>query len=554
MISRRVFSEKSAQGFRRRAYVKAAGFSDYDLERPLIGIANTWSELGACHYHLRDLAEAVKRGVWQAGGFPVEFNAFSVNEILCQVSSLIYRNLVAIDTEELILSQPLDGVVLLSACDKHPPGQLMGAASADVPAIILTGGPMLSGHYGGEAIGCCSDSRRLWTEHRAGNLGEAELTEMENAIAPSCGTCTVMGTASTMAAMCEALGMALPGTAAIPAVDARRRHAAEATGRQIVEAVRQGLRPSRIMTPAAFDNAIKVLMALGGSTNAVIHLTAIARRLGIALSLERFDQLSRSTPWLATVKPNGPYLMEDFYRAGGVPALMAEILPLLDGMAPTITGRTLAENVRGARVRDRRVIAALGQPQGAEGGLAVLRGNLAPNGAVIKSSAASPGLLRHRGPAVVFDSYEQCMAHMNDDDYELDAAAVLVVRNEGPIGGPGMPESGGNITLPRKLLRRGVRDVVRVTDARMSGTAFGTIVLHVDPESAVGGPLAAVRSGDEVELDVPNRRLQLRVSDEEIARRLAAWQAPRPTWARGYRALYLRHVTQASLGCDLDFM
>lgn len=547
------FQDPGYYGFARRAWLRAEGFGPGIFQgKPVIGIANSWSELNNCNAHLRQTAEAVKRGVWQAGGLPLEFPTISLGEVFLRPTAMLYRNLMAMDVEEMIRANPLDGVVLLAGCDKTTPAQLMGAASADLPAILVPGGPMLAGQWRDRRLGAGTDGRKLFDLFRAGQLSEEEWCEIEGAIARSAGHCTVMGTASTMACLAEALGMALPGAAAVPAADARHLALAEAAGVRIVEMVREELRPSKIMTAAAFRNAITVLMALGGSTNAVIHLIAIAGRLGIRLPLRLFDQISRGTPWIADVKPSGRHLMEDFFRAGGVPALLNELLPRLEGDCLTVTGATLKENVARAKCFDREVIRPLSDPLSAEGGIAVLWGNLAPRGALIKQTAASPHLLRHRGRAYVFENYSQMTAEIDREDLPVEADTILVMKNCGPRGAPGMPEW-GHIPMPRKLLRQGVTDMVRISDARMSGTSFGAVVLHVAPESAVGGPLAAVRTGDEILLDVENRRLELLVPDQEIQRRLAAFQPPAPPYRRGYGRLFLEHVTQADLGCDFDF-
>lgn len=541
--------------FMRRAFAKGMGFTDEDMARPIIGICNSWSELNHCNSHLKEVAEAVKRGVWQAGGWPLEFPTISLGEIFISPTSMLYRNLMALDTEEMIRAQPIDGVVLLANCDKTTPAQLMGAVSADLPAIMITGGPTLSGRWRGNDLGACTDCRRYWTEYRAGSIGDKEIGEIEEALFRSHGHCTVMGTASTMAAVAEALGMMLPGAAAIPAPDSKRLRLAEETGRRIVQMVADGLRPSRIVTREAIENAIRVCVAVGGSTNAVIHLIAIARRAGIDLPLELWDELSRETPYIAKIKPSGPYQMEDLYDAGGIPAVMKELLPLLHGDALTVTGQSVAANLADVPATHRReVVASLNEPFGDEGGIAVLRGNLAPSGAIVKHTAASPALLKHRGRAVVFRSIEDMTARINDPDLDVTPDSVLVLQNAGPVGAPGMPEA-GMIPIPAKLLAQGVRDMVRISDARMSGTAYGTVVLHVAPESAVGGPLGAVRDGDEIELDVPGRALTLHVSESEIANRLRT--GPRAERSeltrRGYGWLYAQHVLQADQGCDFDF-
>ena len=551
--SQTFFGEGGVAGFTHRAFTKAMGYDDQDMRRPTIGICNTVSDLNPCNLILRDLADAVKRGVWQAGGLPLEFPTISLGEIYLNPTSMLLRNLAAMDTEEMIRGQPLDGVVLLVNCDKTTPAALMGAASADLPCILVSGGPMLDGHWNGQRLGACTDCRRLTAEYRAGQLDEATYREIEDGIVRSHGHCMVMGTASTMNSLAEALGIALPGNGAIPAADSRRLRLAEAAGRRIVALAQEGVRPSQIMTQAAFENAITLLCAIGGSTNAVVHLAAIAGRLGLDLPLALFDRLSRRTPLIVNARPTGQYQMEDVFYAGGMPAVLRELLPLLHGDALTVTGRTLAENVEAARVVNPKVIHPLDKPLQSEGGLAVLTGNLATDGAVIKHAAASSHLLQHVGPALVFRDMADLRARLDDPNLPVTPVHVLVLQNVGPVGGPGMPEV-GNFPIPAKLLRQGVRDMVRVSDARMSGTAFGTIVLHVAPESAVGGPLALVQDGDRVELDVAGRHLTLHVSDGELARRRAEWSPRPPAYTRGYGRLFLDHVTQAPLGCDFDFL
>jgi dihydroxy-acid dehydratase len=541
--------------FIRGAYARGAGLTAEDLARPTIGIAQTWSEFNPCHRHLREIAEAVKRGVWQAGGLPLEFPTISLGEIYLSPTSMLFRNLMAMDTEEMILGQPMDGVVLLGGCDKTLPAQIMGAASADRPAIVVTAGPMLAGRYEGARLGACTDCRRFWSEHRAGTLDPVRLEAVQGELFPSTGTCMVMGTAGTMAALTEALGLTLPGMAAIPAPLARRLRLAEAAGRRIVEMAREDLRPSAILTRPAFDNALRVLMALGGSTNAVVHLLAIAGRAGVPITLDDFDRVGRTTPVVANVRPSGNYHMEDLAEAGGIPGVMKVLAPLLAREAMTVTGQRLGAVLDGVPAPGawQDVIAPLERPLRAEGGLAILRGSLAPDGAVLKVSAASPAYLRHRGPACVFRDLEDLDARVDDPALPVTAASVLVLQNAGPVGGPGMPEA-GSLPIPAKLLATGVRDMVRVSDARMSGTAGGTVVLHIAPESAVGGPLALVRDGDEIELDAEARRLDLRVPDGELARRRAEWRAPAPGLTRGYRRLFVERVLQASEGCDFDFL
>ena len=548
------FGGFSYESTTRRAWMRSQGFGPQVFQgRPVVGICNSFSELNNCNAHLRELAEAVKRGVWAAGGFPLEFPTISLGEVFMKPTTMLFRNLMAMDVEECIRANPIDGVVLLAGCDKTTPAQLMGAASADIPALMVTGGPMLAGNWKGNVLGSGTDGRKYFQEVRAGRITEEQWCEIESCIARSAGHCTVMGTASTMASMAEALGMAPTGNAAIPAVDSRRYQLAEAAGRRIVEMIREDLRPSQVLTRAAFENAIKVDMAIGGSTNAVVHLMAIAGRAGVDLSLSDFDRLSRQTPFLANVKPSGEYVMEDFFYAGGLPAVMRELLPLLDGTAVTVTGRTVAENLQNVEAGDRKVVRALDQPIHPEGGTAILYGSLAPDGAVIKQTAASARLLQHRGRALVFSNFDQLKARIDDPALDVDENTVLVLQNAGPRGGPGMPEW-GHLPIPSKLLKKGIDDMVRISDARMSGTSFGTDVLHVAPEAAVGGPLALVQTGDEISLDVEGRRLDLCVPEAEMNRRRAAWRPAPPHYSRGYGKHFLEHVTQANLGCDFDFL
>ena len=541
-------------GFTARAFTKSMGFTQEDISKPVIGIAQTWSEFNTCNQHFKQVAEAVKRGVWQEGGLPLEFPTISLGEVHTQPTSMLFRNLMAMDTEEMIRAQPMDAVVLLAACDKTTPAALMGAASANVPAIMVSGGPMLNGRHNGLSLGACTDCGRYTAELRAGTITAEEYCEVEDSLCRSAGSCMVMGTASTMASMAEALGMALPGNAAIPAPDVRRMQLAEYSGRQAVRLARSGLKPSDIMTRVAFENAIRVCMAIGGSTNAVIHLTAIAGRLGIELELDLFDRLSRETPWIVNLKPSGQYQMEELFEAGGIPAVMKELEPLLDGSPITVTGQTIGQNLADFRkTRNREVIAPLEAPLGKEGGTVVLRGNLCPDGAVCKQAAASEALMTHRGRAVVFTSIDDLRDRIDDPDLDVTAESVLVLQNAGPVGAPGMPEV-GFMPIPKKLLELGVRDMVRISDARMSGTSYGTIVLHVAPEAAVGGPLSLVRTGDVISLDVPNRQLTLEISDTELAQRRAAWRPAPLQFERGYRMLYQQHVTQAPQGVDFDFL
>jgi L-arabonate dehydrase len=552
--SRNWFGRKDLDGFVHRSWIKAEGFSDLMFDgRPVIGIANSWSELTNCNAHLRQVAEAVKRGVLSAGGFPLEFPTISLGEILMKPTTMLFRNLMAMDVEECIRAYPLDGVVLLSGCDKTTPAMLMGAASADVPAIMVTGGPMLRGKWGQEEIGSGTDVWRYWAERRAGRLSEEEWCEMESCMSRSAGHCMVMGTASTMASMVEALGMTLPGNAAIPAPDSRRLTLAELSGRRIMEMVSEDLRPSKVLTADAFDNAIRADMAIGGSTNAIIHLVAIAGRAGVPLPLDRFDELSRTTPFLLNVRPSGKYLMEDFFYAGGLPVVLKELLPLLHRDTLTVTGKSIADNVSAATNHNDDVIRSLAMPISSEGGTVILKGNLCPEGAVLKQSAASPHLLVHRGQAVVFEDHADLHARIDDPELPVDETSVLVLKRVGPKGAPGMPEWGA-APIPQKLLRKGVKDMVRISDARMSGTSYGTVVLHVSPEAEAGGPLALVCDGDLIELDVPGRRLTLNISDEELARRRAGWKPRPPHYTRGYGKLFLDHVLQAHEGVDFDFL
>jgi L-arabonate dehydrase len=547
---------RDLDGFLHRSWLKSTGVTDESFrDRPVIGICNSWSELVNCNVHLRGLAEAVKRGVLQAGGFPREFPVMSLGESLMKPTTMLYRNLMAMDVEESIRSYPLDGVVLLTGCDKTNPASVMGACSANIPAIVVTGGPMLNGHWRGHELGSCSDCWHYHEELRGGRITERDFTEIENSMSRSNGHCMTMGTASTMACMTEALGLTLPGAAAIPAVDSRRAHVAEAAGRQIVELVQAGLRPSDILTREAFENAIRALHAISGSTNAIIHLIAYAGRLGVELPLSLFDELCVSTPWLVNLKPAGERLMEDFYYAGGLPAVLEQIRDLLHLDAITVTGQTLGENLDAVstEIIDDTVIRARERPLDEGGALVVLRGNLCPDGAVMKISAADRRLLSHEGRAVVFEDIHDLAARVDDPELEVDSDSVMVLRNAGPVGAPGMPEW-GHLPIPAKLLRQGVSDLLRISDARMSGTSYGAVVLHVAPESAVGGPLALVQSGDRIRLDVEERTLDVLIEDAELGRRRAAWTPPARKDERGYRQLYEQHVLQANQGCDLDFL
>jgi len=526
--------------------------SDY-RGKPVIAIVNTWSDINPCHTHFRQRAEDVKRGVWSAGGFPVELPAMSLSEPFQKPTTMLYRNLLAMETEELLRSYPVDGAVLMGGCDKTTPGLLMGATSMDLPSLFMPAGPMLRGHWGGTTLGSGSDTWKYWADLRAGAITEEDWQEIENGIARSPGHCMTMGTASTMTSAAEALGVTLPGAASVPAADSRHAVMAAHTGRRIVEMVWQDIKLSDILTMAAFRNAITTVLAIGGSTNAVIHLIAMARRAGVQLGLDDFEELARRTPLLANIRPSGKYLMEDFFYAGGLPALLANLGDLLDTTALTANGSTLGENIARAKVFNEDVIRTREDPLVESDTLAVLRGNLAPDGAVIKPPAAEPRLHRHAGPAVVFENYDDMAARIDDPDLPADENSVLVLKNAGPLGAPGMPEW-GQLPIPKKLLDKGVRDMVRISDARMSGTSYGACVLHVAPESYVGGPLAFVRDGDVIELDVAARRLSLNVGDDELDKRRADWQQPPPKFGRGYGALYLKHIMQANEGCDFDFL
>ncbi|HZS04390.1 MAG TPA: L-arabinonate dehydratase [Blastocatellia bacterium] len=542
------------RSFTHRSRMKQMGFGPSDYAgKPVIAVVNTWSDLTSCHTHFRTRAEEVKRGVWQAGGFPVEIPALPLNETYMKPSPMMYRNLLALEVEELLRSQPIDGAVLMGGCDKTTPGLLMGAVSMNVPAIYLPAGPMLRGNLNGQVLGSGSDVWKFWAEKCAGNITEAEWNSMEDGIARSAGTCMTMGTASTMMSLAETLGMTLPGASSIPAVDASHSRMATECGRRIVEMVWEDLKPSDILTMQSFENAITADMAIGGSTNAIIHLVAMAGRAGIKLDLKKFDDISHRTPMLANIRPSGRFLMEDFYYAGGLRALLWQIRDLLHLDCATVSGRTLGENIREAKVHNAEVIRPPDNPVATMGGTAILYGNLAPNGAVIKPTAAERHLLQHTGRAVVFSDYNDMNARIDDEQLEVDENSVIVLQNAGPLGGPGMPEW-GMLPIPKKLLKKGVRDMVRISDARMSGTSYGACILHVSPESYIGGPLAFVRDRDLVELDVPNRKLHLRVSDEEMEKRRAAWVKPERRYERGYGALFSEHVTQADQGCDFDFL
>ncbi len=550
--SHRWLGVKDLRAFGHRSRLLQMGYAREDWQgKPVIGILNTWSDINPCHAHFKLRVEEIKRGIWQAGGFPLELPALSLSEPFVKPTTMLYRNLLAIEAEELIRSHPIDGVVLMGGCDKTTPGLIMGALSTDLPTIFFPAGPMLRGNWHGVPLGSGSDSWKYWAELRAGRITEREWQEVEEGIARSFGHCMTMGTASTMTAIAEAMGLVLPGGSSIPAADANHPRLASATGRRIVELVWQDLRPRTVVTARTIDNAIRVHMAMGGSTNAMIHLVAMARRAGVPLGLDRFDAIAREVPVLADVRPSGRYLMEDFYYAGGILALMKQLAPLLDLGCPTIDGRTLGEVLEGVKVHEPEIVRSLAEPVASEA-CAILRGNLAPHGAVIKPSAAEPRLLRHEGPAIAFEDYDEMAARIDDPALEVTPDHILVLKNAGPVGGPGMPEW-GMLPIPKKLLQAGVRDMIRISDARMSGTSYGACVLHVSPEAAVGGPLALVRTGDRIALDVAARRLELRVPEEELARRREAWR-PRPAPARGWERLFLAHIRQAHEGCDFDIL
>ncbi|MFE0024684.1 L-arabinonate dehydratase [Amycolatopsis sp. NPDC059021] len=552
--SHRWFGGDDLRGFSHRARARQLGFAPGEhLGKPVIGILNTWSDINPCHMHLRERAEQVKRGVWQAGGFPLEFPVATLSETYQKPTPMLYRNLLAMETEEILRSYPIDGAVLMGGCDKTTPALLMGAASAGLPAIFVPAGPMLRGHWRDEVLGSGTDMWRYWDDRRAGLIGDEELSELERGLARSPGHCMTMGTASTMTSAAEVLGLTLPGAASIPAVDSAHHRMAAASGARIVEMVWADLTIGRVLDERAYADAVTTVLALGGSTNAVIHLIAMAGRSRIPLSLNDFDAIARRVPVLANIRPGGAWLMEDFYYAGGLPGLLSRLTDLLHTDRLTVSGRTLGETLATARVHNDDVIRPRDNPIAPEGGVAVLRGNLAPSGAVIKHIAAEARLLTHTGPAVVFDDYTDLKRRINDPELGITADSVLVLRGSGPLGGPGMPEY-GMLPIPDRLLAEGVRDMVRISDARMSGTSYGACVLHVAPESAAGGPLALVRDGDRITLDVPARTLRLEVDSAELDRRRAAWTPPEPACERGYGALYAQHVTQADQGCDFDFL
>jgi dihydroxy-acid dehydratase len=553
--SHRWFGVRDLRSFGHRSRTAQMGYdrSDY-AGKPVIAILNTWSDINHCHTHFRQRAEEVKRGVWQAGGFPLEMPAMALAETMQKPTTMMYRNFLAMETEELLRSYPVDGCVLMGGCDKTTPALIMGATSMNLPTIYLPAGPMLNSHWRDQTLGSGSDTWKYWDELRAGRISEQDWQGIEDTIARSPGTCMTMGTAATMMSLAEALGFTLPGYSSIPAVDSNHAKMAALTGKRIVDMVWEDLKPRDFLSRGSFDNAITTLMAMGGSTNAIVHLVAMAGRAGLAFPLERYNEISAKTPVIANVRPSGSrYLMEDFFYAGGLRALLWQLRDLLDLSAKTVNGRTLGENIEGATVWNADVILPRDKPLKASGGIVMLRGTLAPDGAVIKTSAADPRLLRHTGRAVVFEDYNDMAARIDRDDLEVDANSVLVLKNAGPLGGPGFPEW-GMLPMPRKLVRQGVKDMVRLSDGRMSGTSYGTCILHVAPEAYVGGPLAFVRTGDPIELDVEKKALNLKVAEDELARRKAAWKRPPPKYERGFGAIFSRHVKQANEGCDFDFL
>lgn len=548
------YGRPGKDGFIYRSWMKNQGFPHHLFEgdKPVIGICNTWSELTPCNAHFRDLAEALKRGIWEAGGFPLEFPVMSLGECSIKPTAMLFRNLASMDVEESIRANPMDGVVLMCGCDKTTPSLVMGAASVDLPSIVLSGGPMLAGRFKGKKIGT-SDIWRFAEEFKLGKITQEELIEAEAAMSRSVGHCAPMGTASTMAGMVEALGLSLPDNATIPAADSRRKVLAHMTGMRIVEMVNEDLKMSKILTRKAFENSIMVNAALGGSTNFILHLTAIAKRIGVDIDLEDFDKFSARIPLIANVQPSGEYWVEDLFYAGGLPAVMKEIEKQLHIDSLTVNGKTIGDNIDKAQCYDRNLIGTFNEPIKPDSGIAVLKGNLCPHGAVIKPSAATPHLLTHTGTAVVFENIDDYKARVDDPELDIDENSIMVLKNVGPKGYPGMPEV-GNMTLPLKLLEKGFHDIVRISDGRMSGTGFGTVVLHVSPESAIGGPLGLVKNGDKIALDVPNRSLNLLISDEEMEARRAAFQPVAPVYERGYVNLFLDKVNQAHDGVDFDFL
>ncbi len=552
--SARWFKPDDLRSFGHRSRLKGMGVDDIDYrDKPIIGILNTWSDLNTCHSHFPERVEEIKRGVLQAGGFPVEIPVVSLGEMLMKPTTMLYRNLLAMEAEEVLRCHPLDGAVLMGGCDKTVPALLMGAFSADIPSIFFPAGPMLKARWKDKTLGSGSDAWKYWDLRRAGELPDCDWRTIENCIARSAGTCMTMGTASTMACIAESMGMTLPMASSIPSVVSEHSRLAVATGRRAVELAWEKLTPSRILTQASFINAIITQLTIGGSTNAIVHIIAMAGRAGCKVTLDDFDHWSAKVPVLADLRPAGRFLMEDFYNAGGLGALLAQLSDLIEGQCKTVSGRTLAEQIAGHELIDPEVIRPRDKPLSESGGTYVLRGNLAPNGCVIKPVAAEPRLLKHCGPAVVFENYAELKARINSPDLDVTADSVIVLKSAGPLGAPGFPEW-GMLPIPEKLLRAGVKDMVRISDARMSGTSYGTCVLHVAPESYVGGPLALVQTGDEILLDVQARKLELLVNDEELAKRRANWRAPEAKFTRGYLSMFANHVTQADEGCDFDFL
>jgi dihydroxy-acid dehydratase len=552
--SHRWYGVKDMRSFGHRSRTAQMGYhrSDY-AGKPVIAIINTWSEINSCHSHFRQRAEEVKRGVWQAGGFPVEMPAITLAEPFQKPTTMLYRNLLAMETEELLRSYPADGCVLMGGCDKTTPALVMGAVSMNLPTIFVPAGPMLRGDYKGKFLGSGSDTWKYWDELRAGNITEEDWRDVEDGIARSPGHCMTMGTASTMTSAVETLGLTLPGAASIPAPDSRHAQMATLTGKAIVQMTWEDVKPLDYLSAASFDNAVTAVVALGGSTNSIVHLVAMAKRCGINLTIDRFDEIARRTPVLANLRPSGAFLMEDFYYAGGLRALLLQLGDLIDGRAKQCNGKAIAENIAGAEVYNAEVIRPRSNPLVPKDGLAVLRGNLAPDGAIIKPAAMEKRFYKHQGRAVVFKDYNDMNARLDDPSLDIDENCAIVLQSAGPQGAPGMPEW-GQLPIPQKLLKKGIRDMLRISDARMSGTSYGACVLHVTPESHVGGPLALVRDGDQISLDVEARRLDLLISDAEMAKRKAAWQVPAPKFTRGYGVLYLKHIQQADKGCDFDFL
>ena len=552
--SARWFAPDDLRSFGHRSRVKAMGFGDADFKgKPVVAILNTWSDLNTCHSHLRERAEDVKRGILQAGGFPVEVPVMSLGEMLMKPTTMLYRNLLAMETEEVLRCHPIDSAVLIGGCDKTVPGLLMGAISADLPVIFMPAGPMLKARWKQETLGSGSDVWKYWAERCAGNLCDGDWTEIENCIGRSAGTCMTMGTASTMACVAEAMGFTLPGAACTPAVVAEHRRLASASGRRAVEMVWEQLTPSKIVSVKSIDNSIMAQLAIGGSTNAIVHIIALAGRAGIAMSLDRFDELSKKVPVIGDIRPSGRFLMEDFYDAGGLGALLNRLSKQLHLDCLTVTGHTLGDQIKNQEVIDDEVIRPLDNPLSETGGTCVLHGNLAPEGCVIKTVAADPKLLQHRGPVVVFDNYAEMKESIDDPELPVTADSIILLRSAGPLGAPGFPEW-GMLPIPKKLLEQGVRDMVRISDARMSGTSYGTCVLHVSPESHIGGPLALVQTGDEIEINVEERSITWHIPQKEMLRRRSNWKAPKPLATRGYQAMFAKHVTQAHQGCDFDFL